>query len=445
MNRIDRVLAAMFGSTAPAPQRRHYEAAGAGGRWPGTSYMSAPASSAHAAGPIAGSRIAYLAANSPHGASIVNAIVTNVVADGPAFRPNVRGAAMSAAYLTRFWPTVDVEGSDLGHFLQRIVRCLVIYGEAFVVLATDPDDGSARAQLIGVEQVDRTATRELADGGRITAGIEQDAIGRIVAYHVLPDNHDAPFAQQRPAVRIPASDVLHLFDAQWPGQRRGISWLASIATRLAEISRLEDAQLATAATQALVGLVFTTMGGDFSGLPDGTNPQVPAMEPGASIVAPPGFDVKAFQAARMDGANDFLKAMLRSAATGAGIPYALMTGDLSDTNYSSARLGLLEFRRRVIAIQKNLLIPRILDPLWTRWATLEQLAGRLPRGDVSGTWQFTGWQALDPAKEAAADAASIASGTRSRFEIIAARGRDPQEVDAEIAADTFTPRVANAS
>ena len=405
-------------SKAPPPQRRNYEAAGSGSRWPAASQMSSAAGAAHAAGRTIGARAAYLAANSPHAAAIANAFVTNIVADGPAFRP-VGGEVFATAYLSQFWPFVDVEGGDFGHLLQRIVRSWVVYGEAFVLLVTNPDAGSARAQLIHPDQVDRSITHDLSNGGRVTHGIEQDRWGRIVAYHVLPDAQDLGSGMLRPATRIPAADVLHLFDAQTPGQRRGVSLLASILTRLVEIDALEDAQLATAKTQALFGIVFRTAGGDFGTMADAADPQFPAMEPGASIVSPDGYHFETTQPPRMDGANDFLKSQLRSAAAGAGVPYALMTGDLSDTNYSSARLGLLEFRRRVVAIQKTLLVPSILDPLWTRWATLEQLAGSLPRGDVGGEWVFPGWQALDPLKETQADAEAIRNGLKSRFEVIA--------------------------
>ena len=348
----------------------------------------------------------------------------------------------SSAYLNDFWPHVDVEGSDFGHWLQRVVRSWVTYGEAFAILILD-DAGELRVRLLHPDQVDRGVTRELSGGRQISQGVELDALGRVVAYHVRPHHHDLAVMSPAEPVRIPASDVLHLMDGQHPGQRRGISMLAPIATRLVEIDRLEDAQLATANTQALVGLIFWTTGGEFGALGDVPDTAVPTMEPGASIVAPPSYEVDAFKPSPMDGANDFLKSMQRSAAAGVGVPYQLMTGDLSDTNYSSARLGLLEFRRRIVSIQKNLLVPRILDPLWTRWAKLEQLAGRLPRGDVSGTWVFPGWTALDPQEEAETDARSIARGVRSRFEVIASRGRDPQEVDAEIAADSFTPREAH--
>ena len=50
---------------------------------------------------------------------------------------------------------------------------------------------------------------------------------------------------------------------------------------------------------------------------------------------------------------------------------------------------------------------------------------------------FPAWPSLNPYDEARADEICINNRVRSRQEIIAARGRDPAEVDAEIEADPY--------
>jgi capsid protein len=42
-------------------------------------------------------------------------------------------------------------------------------------------------------------------------------------------------------------------------------------------------------------------------------------------------------------------------AAGVGLTYELLTGDLSQVNYSSIRAGLIEFRRRMEALQWQVL------------------------------------------------------------------------------------------
>jgi len=386
-------------------------------------------------------RAAWMTANYPYARSIVDTWVTNLIGDGPAVRPVTSNKALKArtvAIFGEFWRTCDVEGVlHLDAMLQAVARSLVIYGEAFVHMIADRDSGSLRLRIWGVDQVDRSLTRALANGGRIVAGIEFDASGRRVAYHVTEnaDTHLVPAYAPR---RVAAEDVVHLFEPIFPGQARGISWLAPSATRLTEIDKLEDALLAKFNTSALFGGVFKKPdANDTTILPTGPDGE-PSLEPGAMIYAPPGYDVEFADPPNAEGAVDFLRAQIRAAAAGAGIPYELMSGDLSQVSYISGRLGLMEFRRRVIALQKGMFAGRLLGPIWRRLLLLEALSDRLPMAEaltVDAEFIFTGWSALDPMKEMNADIAAIKAGVKSRFEVIASRGRDVEAVDEEIAQD----------
>ena len=53
-----------------------------------------------------------------------------------------------------------------------------------------------------------------------------------------------------------------------------------------------------------------------------------------------------------------MRLQLHAIAAGVGLTYELLTGDLSQVNYSSIRAGLIEFRRRMEALQWQLLRPR---------------------------------------------------------------------------------------
>ena len=67
------------------------------------------------------------------------------------------------------------------------------------------------------------------------------------------------------------------------------------------------------------------------------------------------------------------------------------------------------------------------------------MSNALPGVDIKDAlkvrWVPQGWEWVDPLKDAQADALAVESGFRSRAEVIAERGRDAEEVDAEIAAD----------
>jgi len=425
---------------------RSYEAGGGGPRWPAAALMPAPARQALAQRALIAQRAAWLTANAPLAESIANNWVTHLVGDGPSVRsrhPNegIR-RALEDAWNNDFYGRADVEGGDLAQFLGRVVRAFVVDGESFVrMLATAR--GELRLQLLSPTQIDAATNAELEGGRRIIAGIELGPNGQRLAYHVRPEAADGFVTTIAPPARIPADDILHVYEPKAPGQVRGLSWLTPVATRLLELDSLEDAALMKAKTTALLAGFIRDLEGT-SATDDLAFGDL-SLEPGTLRRLAPGQDVTFSPTSDMSGLNDFIKHMTRTVSAGSGIPYAILANDLSDTNYSSGKLGLEAFKRRCLAIRASLLGTRLLDPIWRRFATLEVLSGRLsapgfasdPEPFFGASWLFPQWAALEPYREARADTELLRAGVRSREEIIASRGRDPVEVNAEIAADPF--------
>ena len=212
-------------------------------------------------------------------------------------------------------------------------------------------------------------TREVENMQRIIAGVEFDAAGRRVGYHVFPRQADQIVATMQWApIRLPAEDVLHVFEPKVPGQVRGSSWLAPVLTTILQIDQLQDALLARANTAALFGGFVTDPSGT-SGLGEGArDPAQLSLEPGVLRVLPADATISFAPVLDTVGVPDLLRHLLRSIAAGTGLPYELLTGDLSNTNYSSAKLGLEAFKRRCKAIRETLLVARWRSPrLRRRW------------------------------------------------------------------------------
>ena len=138
--------------------------------------------------------------------------------------------------------------------------------------------------------------------------------------------------------------------------------------------------------------------------------------------------------------SDFAKTQLRLIASGLGLPYNILSGDLSDTSYSSARVGLIEFRKYVDALQWQL-IHVFCRPVFQRWIELEVLRGALPviengvRAYIRNiTWAPPSMQMTDPQREVDAMVRAIRAGLMSREMAVASLGYDLAEVDAQIAA-----------
>jgi lambda family phage portal protein len=439
--RLARAAHALFG--------RQFDAAGSSPRWPVASIMSSQPSAALAARSVLARKSAYLVNNAPIAAAIVDVWITNLIGDGPSARSSHSNRAMRRALESawnRFYKRADVEGGDLVSVLNRVVRALVVDGEAFVRFLT-VGRGELRLQILPAAQIDASINRELPGGGSIVAGVEKGPNGAVLAYWVLPASPDAPLAQMvAPAVRVDAADICHVFEPRFPGQVRGVSWLHAVATSILELDATQDAAIMKAKTTSLLcGFIRDLDGASGGDLASGEL----SLEPGILRRLRTGEDITFSPTSDMSELNGFLVYMTRSIAAGGGVPYELL-GDLSQVNYSSARLGLEAFKRRCRAIRASILVGRLLQPAWERAITLEVLSGRLnapgferdPEPYFDATFLFPDWSSLDPYKEAQADAALLHAGLRSRQEIIAARGRDFEEVDAELAADTFQPALS---
>ena len=99
-------------------------------------------------------------------------------------------------------------------------------------------------RLLSPEQLDPALTREIENMQRIIAGVEFDWTGRRVAYHVFPRQADLLVATQQWApIRLPAEDILHLFEPKTPGQVRGTSWLAAVLTTICRLISFRTACL----------------------------------------------------------------------------------------------------------------------------------------------------------------------------------------------------------
>ena len=136
------------------------------------------------------------------------------------------------------------------------------------------------------------------------------------------------------------------------------------------------------------------------------------------------------------GYGEYMRVQLHAIAAAVGLTYELLTGDLSQVNFSSARLGLLEFRRRVKQIQTQILLPQLLLPTWNWFIEIGQAAGAVDmrRRRVGVKWTYPKFEAVEPLKDAMADLTRMRSGTLTLAEAQAAAGFDPADMLAEIAA-----------
>lgn len=449
------VLEKYFPPPQPTPRAvatRHYEAAAGGRRLAGAGAMPSPLAAMIASRGRLAARARYLVANNGLAAAGAQAWVSGLVGSGikaqSAHPDRSTRDAINAAH-EGFVDRIDADGLRDAYTLQAaIAHGLVVAGEAFAVMGSDPDTGELRVRLIDPEQV-AGFDRELATGARIVAGIEFDAAGRRRAYHLTTNGYSGR------TIRLDAADVVHVFRADAPGQVRGISWFAPVLLRLLDHDASMDAQLVRQKIGALLTGFVTTPAGDLvpgpfaDGLADGLGGLDGGLEPGTMKVLQPGEDVKFSDPPEIGAeAVSFLTVTAREIAAGLGVTYEAITGDLSQVNFSSIRAGLVEHRRKCEAVQHGVLAFQALRPLWRRWITLEILAGRIDAPDfatnperwLSAKFMPPRVDYVNPQQDVAAERDAIAAGLMSRRQALAARGYDLEALDAEIAADDARAR-----
>lgn len=434
---------------------RALEAAAPGRRWAGAPVVSSSLTQdAIAGGKTVSARAAHAVRNNAHAAAAVQSLVANII--GPGIKPSSQHPdPATRETIHRLWAewtdSADLDGLGDFYAVQALaVRQMVEAGEAFCHLTVDPDAAGVplRLRLIHADQVPRDWPGTMP-GTNVRAGVELDPMGRVSAFHVLPARPDDPLMPWgADSVRIPADAMAHLFQPQEPGQLRGLSWFAPVLLKLHDLDQHSDAALMRAKVAALLCGVIIDPEGAAAGL-TGTkvgDTLTSGLEPGTLIRLPPGNSIEFLDPKESQHFDAFTKAHLRAIAAGLGIPYEFLTGDLETVNYSSTRAGMVEFRRKLQHWQHNVVAFRFCRPIWDRFIETAADADLLPGyAEDPALFHRVEWLPpkpdwVDPLKDVQADARAVAAGFKSRTQVIASLGYDPEQVDAEAAADQARAR-----
>jgi lambda family phage portal protein len=416
-------------------------------------------------------RSRYLALNNPYAIAAKETFVSALVGDGikPSKVSVTAEEKKKLAEVFADWaPYADADGVLDFYGLQTLAAGeLFEAGECFAVFdepATSEDGIVPLAiRLYQSEMLPYWETTvNVAGGNRVEMGIEFDANNRRVAYHFL-QRHPGDF-QTPPAglgtIRIPAERVMHLYRPIRVGQIRGIPHTLAGMVTLAMMDLYDDAELERKRTTALFAGFITsedtdddesplgalsTVGSLVGGVPGSGNPSI-TLEPGVMVPLGPGEDVTFSNPADLGNSYEpFQYRMLLRAAAGFGVPYSSFTGDMRQVNYSSMRAGLLDFRRRVTAMQKAIMIQGFCRPFWNQFIKVATAQGLAPWTAAAYAtdkplyhrvkWLPPKFDWVDPLKDIQAEKAAVDEGFKARSDVIEEGGDDPEATDERIHAD----------
>ncbi len=399
-------------------------------------------------------RARSLVQNNPYAAKALNSLVANVIGEGiiPASRAADEKTKLALDALWQQWmPVADADGgTDFNGLEAQAYRAMEQDGEVLIRLrARRPADGlpvPLQIQLLEIDYLDSTKNGKGEAGGYIFSGVELDALGKVAAYW-LYDAHPGDNSRglgNLQSKRYSADRIIHLFAPDRPGQARGITRFASVIARLRDLAIYEDAELSRKQNEALMSVFVSGDGADFAvqGLGESSLDRdnkaalgnLGTLQPGA-IMATNGQSVTIAEPSAAPGYADYIRMQLYAVAAGTGVTYEMLTGDLSMVNFSSARVGVLEFRQGAEQRQWHVMIPRMLQPVWRAFVDAAVLAGKIPKPDYAVEWTTPKWDYVNPIQDVKSDIAEVTGGLASLSEKLRKRGYQPEAVFREMGED----------
>jgi lambda family phage portal protein len=417
-------------------------------------------------------RARWLVRNNGYAKAALRSWATATVGPGIKPSPRIDDAEIKKAVTQAFtdWTDeADAENvTDFYGIARRVSRECFLAGETFVRLVPRPATSGLAVPLqlrvLPSEQLPLWKNEQAPNGRAIRLGIEFDDQGNRAAYwfwRANPTDATLSFAMavaSNQLVRVPAEEVLHVYDPVEAGQLRGLSSYAPAIVKLFMMDVYDDAELerkkqaarfATFITRPATNLENIEQDIDQPGtVPDagGNDTLDPYYGPGAFMMLGEGDDVKFSAPADVGGGYEpFQYRVLLQICSALGVPYGELSYDLSKATYASSRAGLLAFRGDVEAFQYAVLVYQFLRPVYLRWLQTAVVAGAVPIPVAA--WnrdraRFARFQAItprapwvDPVKDVQAEALSVNNGFKSRSAVIEAQGYDAEEVDQQIAAE----------
>lgn len=340
------------------------------------------------------------------------------------------------------WP---MSGDVFALFKRSEATKLMPYSLRIHILEADrvrtPETGSATGVYGGAVLAGMT-TGKAQNGNTIYDGVEVDASGAVVAYHIA-NAHPYELSTTKPLefVRVEAygketglPNILHIMDTERPEQYRGVPYLAQAIEPLLQMRRYSEAEITAAMVQSFFTAFITAESTSGDMLPnevggDGVeevsrDPNEYEMGAGTINLLEPGEDVK-FGAPTHPhtGFDAFMRALCEQVGAALEIPADLLLMSFN-SSYSASRAALLEAWKG-FKMRREWLTDDFCKPVYEMWLTEAVARGRISapgfltdpiirEAYLGSEWIGPSQGQLDPTKEVQAAVMAIDNGLTTR-------------------------------
>lgn len=428
--------------------RRKYEGASSGRRTDGWFTLSTSAN-AETRGQISKlrDRSRDLVRNNPYAAKAIEVIEGNVIGTGIMAQVKDKSKARADRFQNAWkeWAETtacDVYGCHNFYGIEALaMRSIAESGEVLIRRVFTRDQTiPIKLQILEPDHLDSTKDGKTSQPGFAAQGVQFNDFGQVTGYWIFPvhPGDQGAAASGRGGLKsffVPASDVRHIYRIDRPGQARGVPWAAGVIIRMQDLDEFIDATIVKQKVSAAFAAFIREPDG-FQQDGDGNQTSISEkMEPGAIEILPPGKDIVFPTMPTTNDFGGFTSEVLHSIAAGFGVTFESLTGDYSKVNFSSGRMGWLEFHRNVEKWRWQMIIPRLCDPVFQWFLEGALIAGVDSVAPTGVVWTPPRREMIDPSGEYSSMVTAIRAGLSTQSETLRSLGFDPDEVFEEIAED----------
>lgn len=302
-----------------------------------------------------------------------------------------------------------------------------------------------KLQTFEVDELDNSQMTPKVQGNKVVGGIEMNEYNKPVGYWIRQYPVDS-LALTTP-VYIEAKDVIFLYTKHRPSQIREISDMSPTITRIRDTNEFMVAvsvkeRIAACLSVFIKKTIPTTGIGRGIGVGQGAlhDYRGKSITPGMIKELNAGDEIQVVNpAGQATDAASYIKLQQRLVGAGQGISYEATSRDMSESNYSSTRQGIIE-DEMTYAEEKEMLM-EVMDEIYETFVISLWLSGNISLKDFWGnkdkylehTWIIAPKKWIDPQKEANANCIALNTGQKTFKQIAAEQGRDWKEQIEEIA------------
>lgn len=302
-----------------------------------------------------------------------------------------------------------------------------------------------KLQTFEVDELDNSQMTPKIQGNKVVGGIELNEYNKPVGYWIRQYPVDN-LALTTP-VYIEAKDVIFLYTKHRPSQIREMSDMSPTITRIRDANEFMVAvsvkeRIAACLSVFIKKTIPTTGIGRGIGVGQGSlhDYQGKSITPGMIKELNAGDEIQVVNpAGQATDAASYIKLQQRLVGAGQGISYEATSRDMSESNYSSTRQGIIE-DEMTYAEEKEMLT-EVMDEIFETFVISLWLSGNIHIKDfwknkdkyLDHTWIIAPKKWIDPQKEANANRIALNTGQKTFKQIAAEQGKDWKEQIEEIA------------